>query len=219
MLVWSDFSQAKEKHPPVPAPKACSGARETSSTRMSNHPYPNPEESFSQRAGNQKEKSFFLPSPSLSSLSTLPCCLGAYVGVKRLLPAQVSMSLMQHISWTSKKKCTPLPFPNSLSSTSHSFLCSLLLPTPSSQVPTPKAKPPSFQPTPSLFQTLFPPQVPAKEHLGLYKQLPLLTTHTSPDTLQENCPVRATLLFNPDFLACTCTHRKDRNKPHKISKD
>lgn len=57
-----------------------------------------------------RKKKIFSPSPSLSSLSTLPCFLGAYVGVKRLLPAQVSMSLMQHISWTSKKKKNALHF-------------------------------------------------------------------------------------------------------------
>lgn len=134
--------QAKEMHLlfPVYAPGTRSG--ETSSTGVSNSPCPDTEESFSQRASNENEKRFFSPSLRLSSLSTCPCFLGAYGGIKRLFSAQVSMVLMQHASWMSRKKLSDYPFQtvSSLPSASHPFLSHLLLLSPPSEVLDPKAE-------------------------------------------------------------------------------
>lgn len=79
-----------------------------------------------------------------------------------------------------RKNCTPFPFPNSefcvLSKTS--FLCHLLLPSPTHHIPTPEANicfscQKTCQSTPDPFQTPFPPQSPTKKHSGQCKQLPL----------------------------------------------
>lgn len=58
----------------------------------------------------RRRKAGFPPNSDLSSLSSFPGSLGAYVGIKRFLPAQMSLALMQHISWMTGKKSL---FPNS----------------------------------------------------------------------------------------------------------